>query len=149
MILTQTCAITADVDRLWDLLMEIPQVAQCIPGVESVEPVDADSYRGTLKIQVGPIRLSLNGTIVVEERDRGARRASMRAEASDKRVGGGVRARMTMTLIPGERDTTLSVSTDVAILGKLGEFGQPIIKKKADAMMQEFAGNLGKKLAER
>jgi carbon monoxide dehydrogenase subunit G len=122
--------------------MDVPKVGKCISGVESVLPIDANSYQGTLKIQVGPIRLSFQGTITVEERDREKMKASMRAEAKDAKAGSGVRARMTMTLNPVEAGTNLTVETDLNILGKLGEFGQPIIRKKADAMMREFAENV-------
>ena len=66
----------------------------------------------------------------------------MRAEANDRRVGGGVRARLSMTLTPDDGGTRLTVDTDLTVLGKIGEFGQPIIKKKADALLSEFARNL-------
>ena len=34
--------------------------------------------------------------------------------------------------------TEFAVETGLTILGKIGEFGQPIIRKKADDMMQQF-----------
>src|SRR5207245_7975852 len=129
-------------ERLWDFLMDVPAVGRCVPGVESVEAVDAGAYRGGLKVQIGPIRLSLLGTIIVEEQDRNAWRARMRAEANDRRMGGGIRARMSLTLAPGEGGTRLQIETDLAVLGKIGEFGQPVIKKKADTLLAEFARNL-------
>jgi carbon monoxide dehydrogenase subunit G len=43
--------------------------------------------------------------------------------------------------------TELLVETDVNILGKIGEFGQPIIRKKADAMLKEFVENIKKQLS--
>jgi carbon monoxide dehydrogenase subunit G len=42
--------------------------------------------------------------------------------------------------------TELVVETDVNILGKIGEFGQPIIRKKADSMLKEFVENIKKQL---
>src|SRR5437879_13601459 len=119
--------------------MEVPKVAGGVPGVESVEAVDASAYKGGLRVQVGPIRLSLQGTMTVEEQDRSSWRARIRAEANDRRVGGGIRARMSLTLVPGEGGTRLQIETDLAILGRIGEFGQPVIKKKADALLEEFA----------
>ena len=46
----------------------------------------------------------------------------------------------------GANETELLVETDVNILGKIGEFGQPIIRKKADAMLKEFVENIKKQL---
>jgi carbon monoxide dehydrogenase subunit G len=42
--------------------------------------------------------------------------------------------------------TELLVESDVNILGKIGEFGQPIIRKKADSMLKEFVENIKKQL---
>ena len=44
-------------------------------------------------------------------------------------------------------ETELTVETDVNILGKIGEFGQPIIRKKADQMLTKFIDNIKKELA--
>ncbi len=147
MTFTQECVIPVERERLWDFLMEVPKVGRCVPGVETIEAVDASAYKGSLKVQVGPIRLSLQGTITVEEQDRSAWRARMRAEANDRRLGGGIRARLSLTLAPGEGGTRLRIETDLAVLGKIGEFGQPVIKKKADTLLEEFARNLRSALA--
>ena len=147
MTFAQECVIPVEPERLWDFLMEFPSVALCVPGVEAIEAVDARAYRGTLRVQVGPIRLALQGTVTVEEQDRGAWRARMRAEANDRRMGGGIRARMNLTLVPGQGGTRVHIETDLAVLGKIGEFGQPVIKKKADTLLAEFARNLQSAIA--
>jgi carbon monoxide dehydrogenase subunit G len=54
---------------------------------------------------------------------------------------------MSLTLAPGEGGTRLLIETDLAVLGKIGEFGQPVIKKKADTLLAEFARNLQSALA--
>lgn len=147
MTFTQECVIPAAREHLWDFLMDVPTVGRCVPGVETIEAVDAGAYRGSLKIQIGPIRLTLEGTITVEEADRDAWRARLRAEANDRRLGGGIRARLSLTLAPVEVGTRVQIDTDLAVLGKIGEFGQAIIRKKADALLEEFALNLRAALA--
>ena len=147
MIFTQECVVPVARERLWDFLMDVPAVGRCVPGVERIEAVDGGAYRGDLKVQVGPIRLTLEGTITVEERDREAWRARMRAEASDRRLGGGIRARMSLTLAPAGEGTRLHLETDLAVLGRIGEFGQPVIRKKADTLLEEFVRNVGSALA--
>ena len=146
MTFAQECTIAVEPERLWDLLMDVPAVARCVPGVEGVEPIDAKAYQGNLRVQIGPIRLSLHGTMTVDEQDRAAWRARMRAEANDRRVGGGIRARMSLALAPENGATRLRIDTDLTILGRIGEFGQPVIRKKADAMLAQFAQNLAAKL---
>jgi uncharacterized protein len=134
-------------ERLWAFLMDVPMVGRCVPGVERIDAVDGSADRGGLKIQVGPIRLSLEGTITVEEVNREAWRARLRAEANDRRLGGGIRAPLSLTLAPAEAGTRVRIDTDLAVLGRIGEFGQPVIRKKADTLLEEFARNLRSALA--
>jgi len=144
---TQECVVPAARERLWDLLMDVATVSRCVPGVGNVEATGDNAYRGDLAVKVGPIRLSLQGTITIEEQDRTGWRARMRAEANDRRLGGGIRARLHLTLFPAEAGTRVRIDTDLAVLGKIGEFGQPVIKSKADSLLAEFARNLGTALA--
>lgn len=142
--------VTIDVgrERLWDFLMDVPRVAQSLPGVESVKELDSNTYEGTLKVRVGPIGLNLAGKIIVEERDKQNWKAALRAEAADRMAAGAVRGRTAMQLKEvGPSQTELIVDSDVNILGKIGEFGQPIIRKKADQMLTEFVQNIKKQLA--
>ena len=147
MTFTQECVIPVERERLWEFLMDVPKVGRCVPGVEAIEAIDGNAYKGGLKVQVGPIRLALDGAITVEEADRGAWCARMRAEANDRRLGGGIRARLSLTLSPADVGTRVRIDTDLAVLGKIGEFGQPIIKKKADALLDEFVRNVRSTLA--
>src|SRR5262249_49033424 len=136
---SQERVVPVERDRLWEFLMDVPRVARCVPGIEAVEAVDDGSYTGRLGVRIGPIRLSLDGTMAVEERAGAAWRARRRADASARRLGGGLRARMTLTLAAVEHGTRLCIDTDLAVLGKIGEFGQPVIRKKADALLEDFA----------
>lgn len=137
-----TAVIDAPIDRVWAFLMDVPAVATCVPGVESVEAIGDDRFRGTLRVAVGPIRLALQGDVTIVEQDAVQRRASMRADAADKRAGGAVKAVLSMALAEVEGGTQLRMETDAQVLGRIGDFGQPIIKKKADQTMAEFATNL-------
>jgi carbon monoxide dehydrogenase subunit G len=128
--------------------MDVPKVAKSLPGVESVKQIDETTYEGMLKVRVGPIGLNLTGKIFLEERDKENWRAALRAEAADRMAAGAVRGKTSMTLREiGPGQTEMEMETDVNILGKIGEFGQPIIRKKADTMLKEFIENIKKQLA--
>ena len=145
---SQRAVIPVAREPLWDFLMDVPKVAKSLPGVETISQIDDTTYQGTLKVRVGPISLNLQGKIIMEQRDRGSWRAALRAEASDRMVAGAVKGKTTMELKEiGPKETELLVETDVNILGKIGEFGQPIIRKKADQMLKEFVENIKKQLA--
>jgi carbon monoxide dehydrogenase subunit G len=144
---TQTAQIPVAREPLWDFLMDVPKVAKSLPGVESVNKIDDTHYEGALVVRVGPIKLNLQGKITLEERNRDAWRAALRAEAKDRMAAGAVSGKTSMTLKElAANQTELVVETDVNILGKIGEFGQPIIRKKADSMLKEFVDNIKKQL---
>lgn len=143
MIFEHRSRVPVPIERLWEFMGDIPVVSRCLPGVEMFTSSGSDEYRGVIQVRVGPIGLHLEGKITVGERDREQRVASMTAEAQDARIIGGVTAKLTMRLLSlGDRETELTVRTDAAVLGKLGEFGQPIIRKSVDRMMQRFVENL-------
>lgn len=147
MTFTQTCTITASRDVVWDFLMQGENVARCLAGVEAFKQLDQDNYAGTLRVKVGPIALALQGTLQVEARDREQWHGVMRAEAKDRRLGGGIRAHLSMDLRQqGPSATEMCVTLEAHILGKIGEFGQPVIRKKADAMLQGFAAQVSQQL---
>lgn len=134
---------------VWGFLMDVPRVARCVPGVETVEPLGEERYRGVLKVAVGPVRLLLAGEVAITSRDEAAGTAVLRATAADKGAGGAVSADMRMAVTDGATPGTslLHIVTEAQVMGRIGEFGQPIIKRKADQTMNEFAANLGRAIA--
>lgn len=142
--------IAAPIDDVWAFVMDIPSVAGCVPGVESVEEVTRDHYRGVIGVKVGPIGLHLKGEARVLRRDEETRLAELGIEATDRRIPGNVTARSTMRLTPrDDGGTDLSIETDASILGKLGQFGQAVMKKKSEQVIGEFAANMSRSLSAR
>ena len=125
-------------------MMDIPSVSRCVPGVDNVERIDDETYSGVMSVRVGPIAIKLDGKVILAERDEAAKQARMDLQAADKRVNGAVNAKMRMQLTPASAgdQTQLDITTDANVMGKLGEFGQSVIRKKADQIVQEFANNL-------
>jgi len=146
-IIDQQVVIPAPADRVWDFMMDIPAVSRCVPGVESVQRLDDDTYLGSLKVKVGPIGVTLAGKVIVVERDREQLRSRMNVQAAEKRLNSAVSAHATMTLVArSDSETEVNIHTESSILGKLGEFGQAVMRKKADQIIAEFARNMAHEL---
>lgn len=147
MIFEHRAMLPATVSAAWDILIDIPAIGVCIPGVDALEPLEVDRYRGTMTMKIGAIRLRFEGTIAVAERDRENLRARLEVQGADRRIGGSVSAKIDMVLEPVSNESVqLVVRTDTAIMGKLGELGQAVIRKKADQVMTSFAANVAAKL---
>lgn len=141
--------IPAPKEKVWAFLMDVPKVAKCVPGVEGVESLGGDRYRGSMRVSVGPIKLTIRGDAEIVEKDEAAGKASMQANGVDQKNSGAVKAVMTMTVQEsrnGASSSELHMTTDAQVMGRLGEFGQPIIRKKADQMMNQFAQNLSQQI---
>lgn len=136
-------------EALWAVLQDFPSVARCLPGVEEVRQLSDATYEGTLRIRIGPIGLRMAGTVEVEQ-DEDAGVWRMIAQAQDRRVGGGAKAIIEATVTEPEPGIAgLDIQADVQFIGRLGEMGQPLIRRKADAMINEFAQNLERLANER
>jgi uncharacterized protein len=141
--LENTCVVQLPRQKLWDYLIVIPKVAECLPGVEEVTAVDAENYEGVIQVKVGIVKLRLRGKIHVEFIDNDRYVASLAVQAADQKISGLVQGKMQLRLDAiSERETKLNVETDLNLLGKIGEFGHGLIKKKGDQMMAQFEQNL-------
>lgn len=145
--LDHTATIPVPAERVWAVVMNVPVAAQCVPGVAAVTPLGPDRYKGSLLVQIGPVRLVLDGELSVAARDDAARRASLRADAKDTRLGGTVRATVDITLADAPGGCTLRIESDVQIGGRIGEFGQPVIQRKSDQLLAQFAQCLARTAA--
>jgi len=144
MLIEQRLTVPAPPERVWAFMMDIPAVSRCVPGLGDVVRIDDQTYSGVMSVRVGPIAVKLDGRVLLAERDEAARKARMDLQAADKRVSGAVNAKMRMELASadGGAATDVALQTDANVMGKLGEFGQAVIRKKADQILQEFARNL-------
>lgn len=149
--LENRCLVPADRDVTWDFMMNIPRAAGCIPGIQEVTPeINAagdECFHAVLQAKVGPMSMNLAGTITVLEQDREAGEAKFLVEATDRRVGGGVKTGMSLRVsAQPSGETELEIITDTTFMGRLGELGQPIIRRKARTTLEEFTQNVVKQL---
>lgn len=130
-------------DLLWSTLMDVHKVAACMAAVEEMNVVDDDRYEGTLMVKMGPMRLRFSGEVMVTSRDADNWIGVLEANARDPKAGGGFKASLEMRLVElAAMQTELAITLDTTFLGRLGELGRPLIKKKINSMMDEFIAAL-------
>jgi len=140
--------VPASREATWALVMDIPKAASCIPGIKDITPDGEGKYQATLQARVGPMGMNLSGTITVLSQDADAGEAYFLVEANDRRVGGGIKTNMSMKVTAKSADETeLEIIADTTLMGRLGELGQPLIRRKARNTLEEFSKNLSKLLS--
>jgi len=129
-------------------LDDFSRAAYCVPGIQAVKDLGDDNFEGTIRVRIGPLGLNVGGTAHVE---RGSEEGTwrVRGEGRDRRVGASMTANVEARLndLDGGR-TEVEVTADVNFAGRLAELGQPLIKRKADSFVGEFAENLRRAINE-
>ncbi|NMH96826.1 SRPBCC domain-containing protein [Pseudonocardia acidicola] len=148
MIVDRSIKIAASAEETFRRCLDIAFVGACLPGAQDIREDTPDSYRGVFAIRIGPVAVSLQGTVRVLETDVAGRVAVLRLEGSDRRIGGDVAGDMRIEVVEhSETECRLDVHTDVTISGKLGQFGRAVIVKKADQITEAFVQEFSRQLA--
>lgn len=146
--LDQTFRVTAPIERVWAALMDVEQVAGCVPGAQVLERLSADSYQVGMKVKLGPISMAYRGRLDVIERDEAAHHATLSGKAQETRGQGTASATVQMQLSAEGGQTVGTVQADVRLSGRAAAMGQGVITSVADQMLGQFATNLEVMLSE-
>jgi uncharacterized protein len=137
--------VAAPLERVWSKLIDVEQVAPCLPGAEITEAGDDGSYRGTFSVRLGPTTAAYRGELAMEEVDEAAHRVVMRASGQDKRGQGSAKASIVSRMSEEGGVTTVEVETDFTITGKLARFGRGgMIQDVSNRLLRDFSDCLAK-----
>ena len=125
----------------WAMLMNIEDVVGCLPGAQLGEVVDESTYKGTIKARIGPISVTLAGTVEFEERDEARRVGRLKGQASDTRGRGGAVSLITFQLRENAESTQVDIETDLQLSGALAQYGRGagMISNFASRIIDQFA----------
>lgn len=127
-------------ERVWHFLIDPAQVVRCLPGAELTETVDARTYRGRVKVKVGPISTAYDGTAQLTELDQGAHRMQMVGEGKELGAAGSARMTMvgTVTAHP-EGGSQVDVDATIDIAGRVMQFGRGLVESVSRQLFRQFA----------
>ncbi|MDH3738737.1 MAG: SRPBCC domain-containing protein, partial [Alphaproteobacteria bacterium] len=91
--------VAADVATAWEVLLDVPRIAPCMPGAELTEIVDDNHFKGNAKVRVGPVQLSFAGDAELVEVDPKAHTARVIAGGNDSKGRGAAQADVKFALI--------------------------------------------------
>ncbi|MDA8393841.1 MAG: SRPBCC family protein [Candidatus Dormibacteraeota bacterium] len=149
MLLHNTLKLPIAPDLLVPLLEDLERIAPCLPGASIQERVDERTYKGRVTVKVGPVTVKYDGVMTVLEVDRAARRLVMRGEGRDPQGAGTASATITMTVIEDGAGGSLgSIESEVAITGRVAQFGRGLMQDVADRLLSQFATCLERTLAQ-
>jgi carbon monoxide dehydrogenase subunit G len=141
MLIENSFPVAADPDRVFDFLQDANNVVTCMPGAELVEDLGNDSYKGKVKIKIGPVTAAYSGVATITRKDPVERVAVLLAEGRDTKGNGSAKATATMRVTSAEdgASATVVLSTDLSVSGKLAQFGRSVMADVSNKMVGEMA----------
>ena len=140
--------VAVPVDDAWLILTDVERIAPCLPGAQ-LQEVEGDTYRGIVKVKVGPIQAQFKGQASFLERDDVAHKAVLKGEGRDTTGKGNAAALITAELTAIDAtSTSVTVSTDLSITGKVAQFGRGAMADISDKLLAQFVDNLNTLIAE-
>lgn len=143
---TQEFEIDQPRERVWDFFDQPTAVAECLPGVESVEEIEPDVFTVVVTQKVGPFSATFESRLQITEKVAGERIAFKATGKAVRGAIGNFRAESVVGLSSTEVGTRVNVDSEAALAGVLGSVGQRIIANQAEKVTAQFAANLQARL---
>ena len=145
--LSSTRIIAAPRERVWAALNDPETLKASVPGCESLERVDDDSFRATVAAKVGPVSARFAGKLQLLDVDApNGYRLKFEGQGGGAGFANG-EARVTLTDAP-DNQTSLSYAVKATVGGKLAQIGNRLVdsaaKKLADDFFARFASEVAK-----
>jgi len=139
---THTFRVPVGIDEAFATLTDLERVAPCLPGA-TLEEVEGDTYRGHVKVKVGPISVTYSGTARMAEADAEGKVARIEAAGKEARGSGTAKADVLARLtVVSDDETEVAVTTDLAITGKPAQFGRGVMADVGSRIIDSFAERL-------
>lgn len=104
-----------------------------------MEVVGPNAYRASVKVAIGPIKTTFNIVVeVIEQHPPTLWTSVIRGEEGGKASSLNARSQLHLFAIDSDR-TEVRYASEVSIFGRLGKFGLGVMKKRAEALGDEFA----------
>lgn len=138
----ETFQVSAPIDQVWNFMKSPENLAGCMPGASLARIIDDRSFVGTVKLKVGAITASYDGTMSFIKLDDSARELTLLAEAKEKgggTVSGTISANL-LALPDGSTEVRCESSTDLT--GRIVQVGRGMIEGVSKQVIQKFVTNV-------
>ena len=133
--------------KTWAMLQDIEAVASCMPGAKITERIDAEHYKGTVAMKVGPASLTFRGEIEVKENDAATQTLRLIAKGTDTSGTSAASLDLTARVEAGEGGASALVGkSHASVSGKAATFGGRMMDAIADQILKQFAANFAARL---
>ena len=139
--------VAAPPPQVWKLLLDVERVAPCMPGAELTEVVDDRTWKGRVKLRIGPVSMNYSGTVVMVERDDANHAVTLRAEGRETSGKGNAAATIRSSVQPtSDGGSKVLIDQDLQLSGMAAQFGGRMMQDVSAHLTQQFADGLSEQL---
>lgn len=133
-----TLTIPAAPGRVFEQFLDPETMRACIPGCVELERLDDAHYRGLLVNEIAHVRFSARFAAEITEIE-APRLVRAVLTGEDRRLGSSLKVRATLRVEPENADSRVSYEMDIALWGKLGRLGEPIVRRRSVEVERQFS----------
>lgn len=136
--ISSSFSIPAPPHEVFDRFLDPETMKSCIPGCDELERLDESHYRGQLVNEVAHVRFNARFAAEIVEMNR-PRLVRAVLNGEDRRLGSSLKLTASLGVEPdGDSDSAVSYEMDLALWGKLGRLGEPIIRRRSAEVERDF-----------
>lgn len=141
-------ALKRPLQEVWEFVVTPETIAPCIPGVETVETIDATHYRAKVKATVSFVTATFVLNVEIVER-RDPTFLKSRIKGKDSGIGSSISAETTLELTPvSEHETRVKYGANFVFTGQVAALGRSIMQAKTEEQTALFVNNLRRNIKE-
>ena len=138
-------SLQATAETVWDVVLDIEQFADCMPGMQDLVKIDDRTFEGGMSAKVGPVAGDIRFRSQIVDVDPHVS-LTAHVEGEDSLTKSTMTSDITMTLAPDGNNTELAYVAEVNIKGRLGIVGDMILRATGVQVIEEFFNRLRKKV---
>ncbi|HVS47306.1 MAG TPA: SRPBCC family protein [Candidatus Dormibacteraeota bacterium] len=137
--LENSFSVAAPPDRVFAYLLDVNKIVGCVPGAELSEVVDTTTFKGKVKIKVGPITVAYSGTAKIADRNDAQHSATLEAEGRETTGPGSARAKALMSVEADGAGSVVKVVTEYNVAGRVAQFGRGVMEDVSRRIVNDMA----------
>lgn len=147
--LKNSFSVDLPIKSAWKTLLDIPAVVPCMPGAELLAVEDERTYRGQVKVKLGPVAVAFQGRACLTEIDESQHSVRVTASGTEGKGRGTAQADVAFRLVSEGAATRVDIESDLSLAGAVAQYGraQGVIADVSQLMVDAFAQNLRRHIA--
>lgn len=143
----KTFQVPEPLESVWKFISDPRKVANCLPGAQITEAVDDRTFKGVIKVQVGPSVTDYKGQVQIERLDDQKHEIELVGKGQDIRGKGSASMKMSgkVQSLPDGSTEVVSVA-EINVVGLLAQMGGRMIQEVSNQMFAAFSANFAARL---